>query len=468
MFGINGYLSRQLDKYSLNRLLNQRAFNQNTFANPSSLINYGIELPKWVSLTNPFDYEKASRFNPVLKASLNLLAKSGSNGKKILIDTVSGEEIPWTDKNDAVQKMYKLYNLRPNPLQSYKEFYYQGIFYLKVFGNRYVYCLMPSGFDDKLDLLNVENLYNLPSQYIEVKTTGKVYNQTSIEGIISEYARTNSRPVEKYKPSNIIHFNEVNISSEQASVMGISSFEVLRQPIRNTQMCFEAMNSILQSRGMQGIISAQNKDGQGTMVPLNPQLKKELEDKFKNDYGLLNGQNPFLLTPFPVDYLKTVMSASEIGIYEEFANNSIIISNEMGVPPELVKTYIQGATYENQVQSVRRLYQDTTIPMVEDEDKYQSYRLDTYKYGFELSTKWDHIPALQDAFKEKAQAINMKGRTAKEAYELNIITVNQYLEMIEEPSIKDGDVLKYEWDQKHKPIDDGTQENNEKRIRKAS
>lgn len=457
MFGINKYLNSQLDKFSYNRILSRQAFNQNSFSNPLSLINYGIELPKWVSLANPFDFEKASRFNPIIKSALNLLATSASNGKKCLVDTVSGEKIPWTDKNEAVQKLYKLLVLRPNPLQSYKEFYFQGVFYLKTFGNRYVYCLMPSGFDNKLDLMEIEVIYNLPSQYIEVKTTGKIYKQTDIKNIIEGYARINVNPVEKYETDEIIHFNEVNISSEQPSIMGISKLEVLRQPIRNTQMCFEAMNSILQSRGMQGIISVNSKDGQGTIIPLKPNDQKAVEDKFKNDFGLLNGQNPFLLSPVPIDYIKTVMSASEIGIYEEFSNNSIIIANEFAVPPELIKTYIQGATYENQVQSVRRLYQDTTIPMVDDEDKYMSYRLDTFKYGFEIKTSWDHIPALQEAFKEKAQAINMKGKTAKEAYELNIITVNQYLEMIEQPSLKDGDMFKFKWDKKYKPIENGQQ-----------
>lgn len=443
MFGLNGFINKQLDKYSLNRILMRNAFNQNSFANPQSLINYGIDLPKWVSLKTPLDYESAARYNPVVKAALNLLATSGSNGKKVLIDASTGEKISWAEKDKVVQKLHKLFVLRPNPLQSYKEFYHQGVFYLNTFGNRYVHALMPSGFDSKLDLLNVENLYNLPSQYVEVYTTGKIYRQISINGIIKEYARTNINPIERYSTESILHYNEVNISSEQPSIMGISKLEVLRQPIRNIQMCFESMNSILQSRGMQGIISIQSRDDQGTII-LNPKVTKEVNDKFKDDYGLLNGQNPFLITPVPIDYIKTVMNSQELGIYQEFANNVIIVGNEFGIPPELMKTYIQGATYENQLQSVRRLYQDTTIPRVEDEDKYTSYRLDTYKYGFEISTEWDHIPALQDAFKEKASALSLKGKTAKEAYDSNIITWNQYLGMIELPTVENGDLLKSE------------------------
>jgi hypothetical protein len=309
--------------------------------------------------------------------------------------------------------------------------------------------VLPVGMDKVIDLLNVDALYNLPSQFIDVRKTGKIYSQTELKEIIEKYARTNVNPVEEYEPEWILHFNEVNISSEEPTIMGISKLEVLKMPISNTQKAFEAMNTILTHRGMQGILSPKKTDGQGSSVSLSPTEKTEVDDTFKKDYGLLNGQNPFLLTPVALDYFKTAMNSKELGIYEEFSNNAILIGNEYGVPPELIKTYIAGATYENQVQSVRRLYQDTTIPMVADEDLYWSDRLDTYKYGFEIQTRWEHIPALQQARKDEAIALNLKGRTAKEAYTENTITVNEYRGLIEEKIVDGGDVYKREWDKKN-------------------
>lgn len=447
MFGINN----ALDKWSLNRLTNrQLAFSRNNYSNPFSNINLGENLPGWVALSCPEHFEHAARFNPIVKANIGLLATSASNGIKYLKDAVTGEEVSWTDKSQEVQKIKQLLS-NPNPLQSGKEYEAQGIFYLKVFGNRYVYGLMPSGFDSELDIMNIEAMYNLPSQFMEVKTTGKIYNQTTIEGIISEYARTNTNPVEKYKPSTIIHYNEVNISSESPSIMGISKLEVLRDPIKNTQAAFQAMNSILTSRGMQGIISIDSKDGQGAIVPIDPELKKETDDKFKNDYGLLNGQNPFLISPVPLNYIKTAMNSKEMGIYEEFSNNAILIANEFNNPPELVKTYIQGATYENQEQSVKRLYQDTTIPMVADNDQATNARLNLLKYGLIIDTKWDHIPALSDNKKEAATSNALNEKTAMSGYNANAITLNQYLEKIGEPTIIGGDVYKYERDKMTNP-----------------
>ena len=441
MFGLNSFL----DSWSLNRVLNNRFFNINQNSTPFSNDYFG-NLPAWISLSTAEDFEKAVRYNPIVKSAINILSTSASNGRKIAIDTNTGETIPWTENDIAIQQANKLFNKRPNPIQSIKEFSFEGIFFLKTFGNRYVTPVLPIGKDKAIDLLNIGALYNLPSRFIEVKRTGKIYSQTEITGIINSYARTNVNPVEYYDPNLILHFNEVNISSEAPTIMGISKLEVLKMPISNTQKAFEAMNTILSNRGMQGIISPKKTDGQGSAVSLNANEKKEIDNTFKQDYGLLNGQNPFLLTPVALDYIKTIMNSNELGIYEEFSNNSILIANEFGIPPELIKTYIQGATYENQVQSVRRLYQDVTIPMVADEDLYWSDKLDTYKYGFEIRTSWEHIPALQEAFKEKATAINLKGRTAKDAYDNFVITKNQYLELIELPGIKDGDKYKNEYE----------------------
>jgi len=133
-----------------------------------------------------------------------------------------------------------------------------------------------------------------------------------------------------------------------------------------------------------------------------------------------------------------------MGIYEEYSNNSMIISNEFGIPPELLKTNTSGATYENQIQSVRRLYQDTIIPQVEEYDQYTNFRLNIQKHGVLIKTDWSHIPALAENEKDKAMSININGKTALDAYNNNVITWNDYLEMIGREPIDSGDVYKYQ------------------------
>ena len=313
------------------------------------------------------------------------------------------------------------------------------------FGNNYVYANNPSQALNT-DILTIQTLYNLPSEYVRVKQTGKLWDQIDIRGIIEKYSLVNYDPIREFDPSRVIHFNDINLSDVGNSILGTSRLANLVYPITNTQMAFEAMNVLLKSRGMQGIIKANNKDATGTQIPLSKDDKDEIDRVFRTEYGMLDNQKQYLISYSDIDFIKTVLSPNELGIYSEFQNNAMIISNAFKVPPELYKTYTQGATFENQVQAVRRLYQDTVIPQVENDDLYWTERLGLRNYGLELHTSFDHIPALQDAFKEKAAALSMNTSSAEKAYNQNVITWNEYLQLMDLDPVDGGDIYKFERD----------------------
>jgi phage portal protein BeeE len=412
---------------------------------------YLVDRPAWLALSNAHQYRQAVAGNPVLYGCIDILASAASNGKKYLVD-LKGKEIPWTSGQTGVKQALKLFVDRPNPLQSVKEFNYERAYMFFTFGNNYVYLNNPLETYDT-DILTVQTMYNLPSEWVEVMQTGKIFDQVDIKGIIDKYALTNYNPIKEFKPDRVIHFNDINISDTGNSIIGTSRLEVLKFPITNTQLAFEAMNVILKSRGMQGIIKANNKDATGTQIPISAGAKKEIDETFKNEYGLKDNQKQYLISYSDIDYIKTIMNSEELGIYKEFSNNAMIISNGFKVPPELYKTYTSGATFENQVQAVRRLYQDTVIPLVENEDQYYTERLNLRKYGFELKTDFSHIQALQEAFKEKATALSMNARTAEMAYNNNTITWNEYRTLLDMEPVNGGDVYKFERDAANKPVE---------------
>jgi hypothetical protein len=288
-------------------------------------------------------------------------------------------------------------------------------------------------------------MISLPSEWVTVHQTGRIYDQIDIQGIIEKYSLVNYNPAKEFLSKNIIHFNDINISEIGNSIIGSSRIENLKWPIQNTQLAFEAMNVILKSRGMQGIISANNKDAQGTQITMSPTARTELDATFKTEYGLRRDQNQFLISYSDITYTKTIMNSEELGIYKEFSNNAMIISNGFKVPPELYKTYMEGATFENQVQAERRLYQNAVIPMVENEDQYYTERLKMRDYGFELKTDWSHVGCLQEAFKEKATALFMVSRAYDMAYKSNVVTKNDYLKSLDQEPIQDGDKYFYEY-----------------------
>ena len=413
-------------------------------ASTQSHYQFLIDKPAWLSLSNPTQLRQAVQDNPVLNGCISILAQAASNGIKYLTD-LEGNEIPWSDKRPAVQAAKKLFVDRPNPLQSPYEFNYERYYYLTVFGNNYVFMNNPSNL--QTDILTVKSLMNLNSEFVTVKQTGKLFDQISIEGIISEYVLTNYNPVKQFETNKIMHFNELNLSGVGSSIMGSSRLQSLSLPIENTQLAFEAMNVILKSRGMQGIIKTASKDGMGTQIGVSNDIKKEVENKLKDGYGLLDSQKQFLIVNADIEYIKTIMNSEELGIYKEFQNNAMIISNGIGIPPELYKISANGSTFNNQSQYVKSLYQDRVIPLVNNDDKIITDRLRLLDYGIQLKTSFDHIPAMQESFKEEAIALNMNVRSAELAYNANTIFLNKYLEIIGLEGIGiEGDVYKYERD----------------------
>ena len=403
---------------------------------------YLVDQPAWLSLSNPSQYRAAVQNNPVLYGCIDILASAAANGKKYLVD-LNGNEVEWDDKSKVVQKVRQLFVFRPNPLQSVKEFNYERAYMFYTFGNNYVYLNNPLK-TFQTDILTVQTMYNLPSEFVDVRQTGKIYDQVDISGIVEKYVLTNYNPAREFTPDQILHFNDINISDIGHSIIGTSRLETLKYAITNTQLAFEAMNVILKSRGMQGIIKANNKDATGTQIPLRKEDKEEIDRTFKTDYGILDNQKQYLISYSDIDFIKTIMSANEMGIYDEFQNNAMIISNGFKVPPELYKTNKSGATFENQIQAVRRLYQDAIIPQTENEDQYWTERLRLRDYGYELKTDFSHVPALAENLKEKATSLSYNTTSADKAYNNDIITWNQYLELIGMEAVEGGDVYKSE------------------------
>ncbi len=410
----------------------------------TSNYKYLIDQPAWLSLNNPSNYRKAVSENPVLNGCISILSRAAANGLKYLVD-LNGNEIPWTSGKTGVRNARKLFIDRPNPLQSRFEFEYERRFMFFTYGNNYVYANNPLD-NFKTDITNVQALYNLPSEYTQIRQTGKLFDQVNIEGIIEKYVVTCYNPQKEFNVNKIIHFNDINISDVGNSIIGSSRLENLKFPITNTQLAFEAMNVILKSRGMQGIIKNSSKDAQGTQVPVHSSIKEEVDKKFKKEYGVLENQNQFLIVNADIEFIKTIMNSSELGIYDEFSNNANIICNGMGVPPELYKTHKNNPTYENQVQAERRMYQGTIIPLVDNEDAFWTERLHMRDYGFELRTSFSHIAALQENLKDKASTLNLNVNSAEKLYNSNMITLNEYRQLLMLPVIENGDLYKKDYD----------------------
>ena len=150
---------------------------------------YLVDRPAWLSLSDASKYRQAVAENPVLFGCIDILASSAARGRKYLVD-LHGKELPWSSGKAGVMNARRLFVERPNPLQSAKEFNIEHYYMFYTFGNNFQYLNNPvEAFET--DITNVQTIFNLPSEYMEVKQTGKLFDQIDIKGIIEKFSLTN-------------------------------------------------------------------------------------------------------------------------------------------------------------------------------------------------------------------------------------------------------------------------------------
>ena len=137
-------------------------------------------------------------------------------------------------------------------------------------------------------------------------------------------------------------------------------------PLSNISMAYETRNVIAKERGIEVIVSSDKKDVQLGAKPLTEKEEKLLRDKFKKQYGSLEGQDRYFFSPFAIKVDQIDQDIRKLGILEEIGMDAMIVANVYNIPIELIKMFLQGATYENQGASDRRMYQTNTIPRAED------------------------------------------------------------------------------------------------------
>jgi hypothetical protein len=143
-------------------------------------------------------------------------------------------------------------------------------------------------------------------------------------------------------------------------------------------------------------------------------------------YGMLENQSQFFFSPVPLTAVAIDQDVAKLGLFEEIATDAITVCNAFGVPEILLKMYIKGSTFENQEASVRRLYQGTLIPEAEDDMIAMNNFLGLDNTDWKIVPCFDHVAALQESEKVKADADNSRKTTAMNEYSKGLITIDEY------------------------------------------
>lgn len=384
--------------------------------------------PVWNDLIEYSHYLKAYETNPILAAAIDIRARFRANMRLWIEDLKTGEEITKEHKRYKEFESFIKLLKQPNPLQSTWEWQRFSSVNYDVFGDSYDYISVPSGYEEKFTYEDISVINNVYPYIIAPVLTGKWLDAGTKQEIISKYVITLNGKERDINTNQIYHTNNININLNTINsfTKGQSKIKTLSKPIANIDAALESRNVLITRRGALGAWTSESKDPVGGSMPLQPEEKKEAQEDLK-EYGLLSDQYQHIISRHPLRFQRTALPVRELMLFEEIASDGIYIANQYGVPEILLKNYFEGTTYENQEASVRRMYEDTTIPEANDwVNGFNSFlKLDTN--DARLRGTFDHLSIFQKNIKDQATAKSLDSKRLRDMFYSGAIVYNAWL-----------------------------------------
>jgi len=328
----------------------------------------------------------------------------------------AGMKIKAVDQNDEERDIPQLgIFAQPNPLQNFKEFAMQYYVLRSIFGNEYTHPIYGG------DKMKTQTLWNLPpmeAEVIPIESNQIVFNMTKKEEIIKEYRFKFNGKIIKYKPDEIIHYNDNQVRFDKDKLLvGDSKLRPLVHACGNIKAAYEARGVLIKNSAL-GILSNESKDQVGT-VPLTAEDKKQLQEDHKK-YGLTKDKWQLILTNASLKWQSMAVETGKLKLFEEVTADFCTIANAFSFPPEIL---LPDTTYENKEKAIRQLYHDAIIPEADEwlQGLSNFMGLDNINFVSDFS----HIAALQADKERGSRALNMAATGLAKALGVGIIETEE-------------------------------------------
>jgi hypothetical protein len=249
----------------------------------------------------------------------------------------------------------------PNWFQGQKEFLRQGKIWHEIFGNEYIYMFYGVGSTPEA----AKRLYTLPPNLVtsELKSNEPFFQITEPEEAV-KYFFTFKNEELPLDPRTIIHMNDNRVVLKEGNdknlLQGESKLKALAPALSNIRLAYESRGVILKYRGAIGILSNEGKDA-GGYVPLEASEIDKIQSDYQK-YGTTGSQAQLIITSAAVKWQSMMVNnPKNLGLFEEVEEDFNKILDAFGVPSEMMVRN-KGATFENQRQANKSLYENTIIP----------------------------------------------------------------------------------------------------------
>lgn len=391
------------------------------FRRGPSVERYGKDWWYGVGGANTWDdvaYLDAFNCIPELNAIINYKAWMRSNGRIKFVN----------DKGEEVDHKLGRVLAKPNWMQSQREFIRQTSLEHYVFGNEYVYPLVPLGFKPTAE--NIKAFYTLPANLVSPEYHNSVpfyLHATTPEGVKYFIEDAGSKKELTGGAELIMHLNDNKVGLDKINdkmiLKGDSKQKALKPAINNITKAYETRGIILKYRGALGIISnASNSEGVG--IPLNPKERKRVNDQYKQTYGGLDGQFSVIISNANLRWQQMSVNPDKLGLFQEVEEDFNKFLDAHGMAAELF-VRVKNTTYENRKQAEKATYQNTIIPEAwEWIDGFNGkYMQDD---PIKATVDYSHLPIFQEDLKMRGEALEKMVNSLSKLLADKAITIEEY------------------------------------------
>lgn len=355
---------------------------------------------------------------PELNAIINLVASCFSNGQIKLVN----------DKGEELEHPIVSLLENPNWFQAGHEFKQQTKVFHEIFGNEYIYNLFPLGFKPNSELAGTKAMYTLPPNLVEPQYMESVPFYTfGTEKPKVDYVINGGGVQSRLAAETILHFNDNRVcmtnTSDKNMLKGESKLKALTAAINNIKAAYESRGVILKNRGALGILSNSGIN-EGVAIPLKEDDITDIQEKYSR-YGGLANQHQLIITNAALKWQQMSVNPDKLGLYQETQECFDRFCDAFGTPAEMfVRT--KGATYENQKEARKGMYQNKIIP---DACQWIGGFNKMYfpeKKMPKLVMTYHHLPVFQEDLKLRGEALDKMVNSLSKMLADGAITIDEY------------------------------------------
>ena len=309
----------------------------------------------------------------------------------------------------------------PNPLQTWREFEANIIAWLHVYGFAPIYKVFPANRSNGLP----SALWVIDPETFDYELTGKQFDQTDYRGIIKFVKFKNfsgyETKLEGDQLNNLWIINGKTLKHGKDSYTNESPLVSLKDQLNLFQIGVNAYGQLIK-QSILGIISNRSKDVAGG-ITLGTTEKDELNEHYRNSYGVIEGKNNFIITSRDLFFQSMLTNVGNLQIPSGLKEAINSICDKLSFRPELLS--LKDATFENKKTAEIAQYQDDIIPMVNH--IYESLTTFIATDGMMIRKSFDHLEILQENKKEEAETLQINISNYSKMFSDGLITYNEYL-----------------------------------------